>query len=82
MGVRKMTLEDDIADIFKKNDWKWNIKGSGPIVPDVWDIEAALDEAARVLYNEEVGAQLEVGRLIIKKLPRGHEVYVYTGTYE
>jgi hypothetical protein len=35
-----------------------------------------------MLYNEPVGTQLEVGRLIIKKLHHGHDVYIYVGPYE
>jgi hypothetical protein len=77
-----MTLESDIAEQFRKNQWTWNLKGGRTLVPEEEDIEAALDEAARLLYNEEVGAQLEVGRLIIRRLHNGFDVYVYVGQYE
>lgn len=77
-----MTLEDELAETFARHGWTWNLKGGRTTIPNAWEIEEALDEAARMLYNEEVGAQLEVGRLIIKKLPRGHDVYVYAGNYE
>lgn len=73
-------LESTIAEWFKKNHWTWNLKG-GQRVPSETDVEDALDEAARILYNETDGAQLEVGRLIIKKKPTGHDVYVYVGEY-
>ena len=76
-----MSLEDDIAEIFEKHGWEWNLK-KGTTIPDSWDIEQALDEAARLLYNEPVGTQLEVGRLIIQKKHRGHDVYVYVGPYD
>lgn len=78
-----MTLESDLAEVFEKNGWKWNVKGSPEgIIPDEEDIEAALDEAARILYNEQVGAQLSVGRLIIQKRHTGFDVYVFAGAYQ
>lgn len=77
-----MSLESDIAEVFEKNGWKWSIQNKGYIVPTEEDVEAALDEAARILYNEPVGSSIEVGRLIIQKKHRGHDVYVYVGPYE
>lgn len=77
-----MRLEEELALRFKEHGWTWHLKESRDVVPEVYDIELALDEAAKMLYNETVGTQLEVGRLIIKKQPRGHDVYLYTGTYE
>jgi hypothetical protein len=77
-----MSLEQDIAEIFAKHQWTWNLKGGRTTVPEIDDIEAALDEAARLLYNEEPGTELEVGRLIIKRLHNGFDVYVYAGKYE
>lgn len=77
-----MKLEDKLAQEFAENGWTWNLAGDKTIVPTESDIEQALDEAARMLYNEEPGTQLEVGRLIIKKTPRGHDVYLFAGEYE
>jgi hypothetical protein len=77
-----MSLEQEIADVFLKNGWTWNLKGGRTVVPESDDIERALDEAARLLYNEAEGTQLEVGRLIIKRLHNGFDVYVYAGKYE
>lgn len=74
--------EITIAKWFKDNDFHWSLKDKGYIIPDEADVEAALDEAARVLYNEPVGSYLAVGRLIIEKLPDGHAVYMYVGNYE
>lgn len=73
-------LEKIISEWFRKNNWTWNLK-SGTVSPSETDVEDALDEAARILYNENVGAQLEVGRLIIKKKHTGHDVYMYVGEY-
>lgn len=77
-----MTIEDELADWFARKGWTWNLKGNGKVVPSAQEVESALDEAARLLYNEPIGSQLEVGRLIIKKQPAGHDVYVYVGPYE
>jgi hypothetical protein len=76
-----MSLESELSEYFVRNNWHWKLKdGSRPPTED--DIERALDEAARLLYTEPVGAQLEVGRLIIQKRHRGHDVFVYVGPYE
>lgn len=75
-------LEAEIADHFQKNEFTWKLKGEGLVLPSETDILDALDEAARVLYDEEVGTQLEVGRLIIIKTHTGHDVYAYFGTYK
>lgn len=78
-----MSLESDLADTFKRHGWVWKIKGHPDgIIPTEDDIEAALDEAARLLYNETVGTQLEIGRLIIKRKHDGFDVYIYAGPYQ
>lgn len=77
-----MSLESDIATTFKDNEWKWRLKGGRYEIPSEDDILAALDEAARMLYNEPVGTQLSVGRLIIVKKEIGHDVYVFAGPYQ
>jgi hypothetical protein len=74
-------VTDELARVFRKNGWTWNLKDRPSVVPDEDDIDAALDEAARLLYDEPVGTQLEVGRLIVKKKHRGHDVYLYMGEY-
>lgn len=73
-------LEEEIARVFRKNGWTWKLK-KGTVVPDEGDVMDALDEAARVLYDEPVGTQLEVGRLIIKKTATGQDAYIYVGEY-
>jgi len=77
-----MSLESDIAEVFEKHGWTWSVAGKGSIVPAEEDVLATLDEAARILYNEPVGSSIEVGRLIIQKKHRGHDVYVYVGPFE
>lgn len=73
-------LEQIISNWFKKNQWTWAI-GGGMNVPTEQDIQDALDEAARLLYDEPVGTQLSVGRLIIEKTASGHDVYMLAGEY-
>lgn len=75
-------LEEQLAEWFKEQGWTWNLADGNTVIPDAEDFELALDEAARVLYNEPVGTQLTVGRMIIQKLHKGHDVYVYVGPYE
>lgn len=74
-------IERMIANWFQEHNFFWNLK-TGRKIPDEQDVLDALDEAARVLYTEQVGAELHVARLIIKKKHRGHDVYVYAGSYE
>lgn len=76
-----MSLESDIAKFLRENKRTWHLD-TGHVIPTEEDVERLLDEAARVLYNEKPGAELEVGGLIIKKLHKGHDVYVYFGPYE
>lgn len=71
----------DLEELFEKHGWTWSITGEGRIVPNSSDIESAIDEAARVLYDKEVGAILEVGRLVIIKQANGLDVYVLAGEY-
>jgi len=75
-------VERTIAKWFKLNEFYWRLADKGRIIPDESDVEAALDEAARILYSEPVGAYLTVGRLIIERLPDGHAVYMYIGDYQ
>lgn len=72
----------DLAQWFLDHEFFWSLKNGVQRIPDEDDIQAALDEAARVLYDEPVGTQLEVGRLIVRKSERSHDVYVHAGTYE
>ena len=69
--------------VFTKRNHRWNLKGERVgIIPTETEITEALDEAARVLYDEPVGSRLEVGGLVIVKRPRTHDVYVYVGDYQ
>lgn len=77
-----MGLEKTIADWFELNNFMWSVKDKGYVVPSESDVEAALDEAARILYNEEVDTQLAVGRLHIVRTENGHDVFVYIGSYQ
>jgi len=74
-------IEEEVARVFRKNGWTWRLAGKEEIIPDEDDVSIALDEAARVLYDEPVGTQLEVGRLIIIKKHQGHDVFIFVGEY-
>lgn len=74
------TLAGFLAQHFCNFGWTWSLKGKGNIVPTESDIQAALDEAQRVMYSEPVGAILEVGRLVIIKQNTGYDIYVLAGT--
>jgi hypothetical protein len=76
-----LSLESELAEQFKRNDWKWTLLGV-PSIPDEQDILNALDDAAKDLYTEPVGAELHFGRLIIRKKHRGFDVYCFVGQYE
>lgn len=76
-----MSLESDLARVFDKNKWTWNFT-NGKRIPDENDIEAALDEAARLLYDGKAGDSLFMGRLFIVKKEIGHDVYVFAGPYQ
>lgn len=73
-------LEMDLKEYFSARDWKLKLKDD-LTAPDESDFEAILDEAAKMLYDEPVGTQLEVARLIIIKLHKGYDVYVLAGRY-
>jgi hypothetical protein len=75
-------IEQEISRLFRKNGWTWSVKDKGSIVPDEDDVLATLDEAAKLLHDEPVGAQVEVGRLIIQKKHLGHDVFMFVGEYE
>lgn len=74
-------MYEAIAKFFNERGWRWSFKGKGKIVPSEEDVEILLDEVANQLYDEPVGTQLQVGRLIIIKTDTGHEVYMFAGTY-
>jgi len=74
-------VEQIISEFFADRGWTWNLKRGRMVTPSESDVQAALDEAAKQLYNQPVGTQLEVGRLIIQKKHTGHDVYVYVGEY-
>lgn len=73
-----MTVADEIHEIFKAKGYRWKIDGElrNPTLQDVKD---TLDRMAEVLYDEEDGTQLEVGRLIAKRHRTGMDVYILIG---
>lgn len=73
-------LTDLILYVFTTTGRFWSVGGKAT-TPTEDDVRKALDEAARVLYNEEVGTSLLVGGLNIVKHKAGYDVYVYVGDY-
>lgn len=73
-------IADLINHIFTETGHRWRVGGSLRI-PDEDNIRLALDEAARLLYTEKVGATLTVGGLIVEKRDKGYDVYVRVGNY-
>lgn len=74
-------VETIISEFFTRMGWTWNLKGGKVVTPSESDVQAALDEAAKQLYNQPVGTQLQVARLIIEKKHTGHDVYMFVGDY-
>lgn len=72
---------DLIKYVFEKTDNVWSVKGKGFIMPDEADIQKALDKAAAVLYDGDIGDRLEVGGLIVEKREKDFDVYVRVGNY-
>jgi hypothetical protein len=69
---------EEIHEIFTRHGYQWKIDGELRS-PTVEDIKDTLDRMADVLYDEEDGAQLEVGRLIAKRHRTGIVVYILIG---
>lgn len=75
-----MSLAEDLAHHFLLKDYKWKFD-YGLATPNEDDIRRTLDKAADILENEEVeNAQLEIGRLILKKRAGVIDVFVLAGT--
>ena len=73
-------LEEMIAEALQDTGRLWTLN-TGKIVPMADDVRKVLDEAAKVLYDRDVGARFEAGGLIIEKRERHFEVFVHFGQY-
>ena len=69
-----------LQKLFSEYNYQWNISGELK-VPTQDDIKLTLDRTVERLYTEPTGTQLEVGRLIVRKMDEGHEVYLHMGDY-
>ncbi len=76
-----MSLESELSDHFTKHEFTWHLKGNRIVIPTETDMLDALDKAAEMLYGEDIGSTLEVGRLIIIKTTNGFDVYALFGSY-
>lgn len=72
---------DLIKDVFVATGQRWKIEGVR-LYPTENNIKGALDEAARLLYDKEVGTTCTVAGLHIEKTKNGHDVYAYVGDYK
>ena len=73
-------ITDLVNHIFVETGRRWKI-GGAMLTPTEKDIEQALDAAAKMLYDEEVGSSLSVGGLIIEKTDNGFDAYVHVGEF-
>lgn len=71
-------LEDELESIFIVHDYRWKIDGVLRY-PTAEEIRQTIDKAVERLHNEDDEAQLEVGRLIIKKKQGHYDVYTMIG---
>ena len=77
-----MTIYDELAELF------WNraylIKKDGErIVPDAKDIEQMVDGAVRMIYTDEEGTSVAIGKMLIRKNHRGrYDIFLWMGEVE
>lgn len=74
-------IVDMVVEIFERIGLTWTI-GGRTCQPTEDDVEKTLDEAVKMLYDRDMGQQLEVGGMIVEKRPIGHDVWVYLGNYQ
>lgn len=76
-----MTIFEEIKAVLDHHKYKWRINGELQ-TPTVKDIEQTLDEAVRLLSNEDStnsSPQLEIGGIIIQHNGNHYDVYVRIG---
>lgn len=76
-----MLLIDLIHHVFVETGRRWKM-GDAHLIPNEDSIQATLDEAARILYDREVGQSITMGGLVFEKTREGTDVYVYVGEYK
>lgn len=73
-------LAKQLALLFESRGYSWRVKDDdgnpGYITPDEYDIQAVLDRAEELLYDEESESQVDVGRLLFRKID-GKNIEVY-----
>lgn len=67
-----------LADLFATAGYTWNFS-DGVRVPNQEEIEKTIQAGAAMLANEPENAQIEVGRLIIKKREGFVDVFLHVG---
>lgn len=69
---------DEILEVFTKRGYKWKFK-DGIRPPDKEDIQGVIDAATETLYAEPNDTQVELGKIIVKKVNDHLDVYVFVG---
>jgi hypothetical protein len=75
-------LEETLAEFAQKLKHTVRLDTGYYITPEQEDFEKILDEAARQLYNEPVGATLRIARLLIERKEGYFDVYQHVGIYK
>ena len=76
-------IERDLAAIAEMLGHEITLSNGRIIIPGEDEYERILDKAAGDLYNERVGARMNVTHLIVEKRPNNmHGVYIYVGDYQ
>lgn len=73
-------LIEDLEAQFVAKDFKYRINEE-LTVPTKDDLSKVLEDMKRLLEPEPDGAQISVGRLIMKKADGHHDVYLFIGEY-
>jgi hypothetical protein len=68
----------DLASIFQQAGYEWTFT-DGTRIPNAEEIEKTIKGAAGLLAPEPENAQIEVGRLIIKKREGFIDVFLHVG---
>jgi hypothetical protein len=73
-------LIEDLVSQFEAKDFRYRINDE-LVVPTKDDLSRILADMKSLLGPEPDGAQISVGRLIMKKADGHHDVYLFIGEY-
>lgn len=78
--MSNVDLLEDLEKQFKDRDFKYRVNGE-LVVPDKDDLTKILAELLRLIKDEPDGAQVSLGRLIMKKQDGHNDVFLFLGEY-